>query len=123
MSRTIRGRAKFMWLCVVVLNGCYIQTGKFTSSREALVKPTPDKLVLHMKSGREPSMYDVQIVGDSIIGFDRRATLRNRKRVAVAADDVDRVITRKSNVAATTVAVTMSIVLLIGLWMSILPRT
>jgi hypothetical protein len=74
-------------------------------ARAPLPEGKDGQLRLSLRSGAVLYMYDAQIVGDSIVGFDRPASRTNAARLAVRTDEVDAVAVRKGDAFKTVLAV------------------
>ena len=72
---------------------------------------------LILKSGSFADVYDVQIVGDSVIGMSAPASVSTRDRVAFATSEVQSVATKQVSVGRTALALAaigLAVAILVG---------
>ena len=72
---------------------------------EPLPKSNDNVIRLSMRNGNVVYLFDAKVVGDSVIGFDRRSTLESAQRVAVAKADIDAVAVKRGDAFKTVLAV------------------
>lgn len=99
-------RRKVTALIALTTTACtswHVQPGPAPSNIEAR-GGSHGAVRLLLKSGSFADVYDVQIVGDSVIGMSAPASVSTRDRVAFATADVESVATRQVSAGRTILA-------------------
>jgi hypothetical protein len=99
-------RRKVTALIALTTTACtswHVQRGPAPSAIEAK-SGSHGAVRLMLKSGSFADLYDVQVVGDSIVGMSGPATTTTRERVAFATADVESVATKQVAIGRTVLA-------------------
>lgn len=120
MRRTVPANLRRIALtsASAVLSACSSMRVQPAPVPEPLPKGKDDLIRLSLRNGDIVFMFDAKVVGDSVVGMDRRASPDSAQRVAVAKADIDAVAVKKGDAFKTVLAViggTFAAVTFIGL--------